>query len=94
METNSSCQQPVSHVSRDVYIQNINKEQNVQLLPNLKDRIIEDSLCVFISASVFLLSGIRLKERVTELLYKELTCSDPDDRVRSLLRYAVQSLPC
>ncbi|XP_048588212.1 protein unc-80 homolog isoform X2 [Nematostella vectensis] len=49
----------------------------------------EDQQLVSAAAAVFLLSGIRLRSKVEEMLYKELTCSDADDRVNSLLRYEV-----
>ena len=38
-------------------------------------------------ASVFLLTGIRLWDTVEQMLHKELTCTDANERVKSLQRW-------
>ena len=38
-------------------------------------------------AAVFLLTGIRLRDTVEQMLHKELICSDANERVKSLQRY-------
>ena len=38
-------------------------------------------------ASVFLLTGIRLRDTVEQMLHKELTCTDANERVKSLQRW-------
>lgn len=40
-------------------------------------------------ASVFLLTGIRLRDTVEQLLHKELVCADANERVKSLQRYVL-----
>lgn len=37
-------------------------------------------------AAVFLLTGIRLRDTVEQMLHKELICSDANERVKSLQR--------
>ena len=37
-------------------------------------------------ASVFLLTAVRLRDTVEQMLHKELVCADANDRVKSLQR--------
>jgi len=37
-------------------------------------------------ASVFLLTAVRLRDTVEQMLHKELVCTDANDRVKSLQR--------
>lgn len=42
---------------------------------------------LYFIASVFLLTGIRLRDTVEQMLHKELTCTDANERVKSLQRW-------
>jgi len=49
----------------------------------------EDQQLVSSAAAVFLLTGIRLRDTVEQMLHKELICSDANERVKSLQRFEV-----
>ncbi|PFX29002.1 protein unc-80 homolog isoform X2 [Stylophora pistillata] len=68
----------------------IDKGHLMDTLPVVWELLLdEDQQLVSSVASVFLLTGIRLRDTVEQMLHKELTCTDANERVKSLQRYEV-----
>jgi len=68
----------------------IDTEHLMETLPVAWELLLdEDQQLVSSAAAVFLLTGIRLRDTVEQMLHKELVCADANERVKSLQRFEV-----
>ncbi|CAH3019143.1 unnamed protein product [Porites evermanni] len=68
----------------------IETEHLLETLPVAWELLLdEDQQLVSSAASVFLLTAVRLRDTVEQMLHKELVCADANDRVKSLQRFEV-----